>query len=179
MCIDTALTSARSARACVFFVRVASALSPSPSKRYFAPLPGCCRRSGARKQDSNGVMMTPDDWSRQSANVLRFGTQRASFFAEAEAYQVVPRELRPLNARTRTCAQGRTGTAAWACSAVATQHVACGHAGTLAWRSPTYEVCCWAGYCTVCAWLPAFFDDPRPSPSSLPLRRSQPICAHV
>ncbi|RHZ38522.1 hypothetical protein DYB26_013323 [Aphanomyces astaci] len=54
---------------------------------------------------------------------------------DAEAYMVVP-FIPP----SMACSQGSSQDSSWSCAALPRSHIVCGHPGTLALSSPTYEV---------------------------------------
>ncbi|KAJ1455738.1 hypothetical protein M885DRAFT_440724 [Pelagophyceae sp. CCMP2097] len=113
------------------------------------PLLWSIRRSGKRRSDSE---LPADELRRELSTYLEFGTQREDAFDEAEPFRVATAS-KPLKDLATRCDEGFDGTATFNCSALVVpapngtngtvpklSHVVCGHEGTLAWSSPTYEV---------------------------------------
>ncbi|KAF0699806.1 Aste57867_9647 [Aphanomyces stellatus] len=91
------------------------------------------RRSGARNTIDPPV--PAEEVNREFSFTFVYGSQEPKVFDEAEPYALVA-SMPP----GRACTQGTSLDASWLCTPQPQSHVVCGHLGTFAFVSPTYEV---------------------------------------
>jgi hypothetical protein len=101
------------------------------------PLLRSVRRSGRRRLDPEQPF---EEFYRELAITLPFGSQRPEAFDEAEPFQISSTADRPLRGSTVGCTQGRVNDRQWHCGSVMASHKVCGHVGTLGFNSPEYQV---------------------------------------
>ena len=110
------------------------------------PLLRSVRRSGRRRLDPEQPL---EDFYRELAITLPFGSQRPEAFDEAEPFQISSTPDRPLRGSSVGCTQGLVSDRQWHCESVEASHKVCGHVGTLAFNSPEYQVAESAGHLLV------------------------------
>ena len=127
-----------SCQACFIFDPRCVACDPRGCRSCGDPLLLSIRRSGRRKHDPGEPV---EEASRELAMKLPFGTQRPEAFDEAEPFGLSSRPFGvKLSDSTVACVQGLQRDQTWHCTRVPSSHVECGHAGTLSFSSPAYEV---------------------------------------